>query len=114
MEVITLDKNWKMRRVGDEKWQEAAVPGSVYTDLLRNHSMEDPYWKDNEDRICALMESDYEYVCTFEGQETEGYSEVFLRFEGLDTAAELFLNDRPLGKAYNMHRTWEFDAGLLL
>ncbi len=114
MEVITLDKNWKMCRVGDEKWQEAAVPGSVYTDLLRNHSMEDPYWKDNEDRICALMESDYEYVCTFEGQETEGYSEVFLRFEGLDTAAELFLNDRPLGKANNMHRTWEFDAGLLL
>ncbi len=114
MEVRTLDKNWKMRRAGDIEWQEAVVPGSVYTDLLQNHRMEDPYWKDNEDRICALMEEEYEYICTFEGQNTEGYSEVFLRFEGLDTLAEIFLNDRPVGKAYNMHRTWEFDVCSLL
>lgn len=114
MEVRTLDKNWKMRRVGEEEWQEAAVPGSVYTDLLRNHRMEDPYWKDNEDSICALMHSDYEYTCTFEGQETEGCSEVFLRFEGLDTVAEIFLNGRPVGTADNMHRIWEFDVRSLL
>lgn len=114
MEVRTLDKNWKMRRVGEKEWQEAVVPGSVYTDLLQNSNMEDPYWKDNEDQICALMESDYEYICTFEGQKTEEYSEVFLRFEGLDTLAEIFLNDRPVGKAYNMHRTWEFDVHSLL
>ncbi len=114
MEVRTLDQNWKMRRVGGEKWQEAVVPGSVYTDLLRNHKMEDPYWKDNEDQICALMNEDYEYVCTFEESETDSYSEVFLRFEGLDTAAEIFLNDTSLGEACNMHRTWEFEVCSLL
>ena len=27
-------------------WQSAVVPGTVYTDLLRNGDMEDPYWKD--------------------------------------------------------------------
>ena len=94
MEVRTLDQNWKMRRAGGEEWQEAVVPGSVYTDLLRNQKMEDPYWKDNEDQICALMNADYEYVCTFEESEIDPYSEVFLRFEGLDTAAEIFLKDR--------------------
>ena len=114
MEVRTLDKNWKMRRAGGEEWQEAAVPGSVYTDLLRNHNMKDPYWKDNEDEICALMNFDYEYVCTFEESDTDTYSAAFLRFEGLDTAAEIFLNDSLIGEACNMHRTWEFDVGSLL
>ena len=114
MEVRTLDQNWKMRRAGGEEWQEAVVPGSVYTDLLRNQKMEDPYWKDNEDQICALMNADYEYVCTFEESEIDPYSEVFLRFEGLDTAAEIFLNDTLIGEACNMHRIWEFDVRSLL
>lgn len=117
MEVKTLDQNWKMRRADDAQWQEVVVPGSVYTDLLRNHNMEDPYWKDNEDSICALMESDYEYVCTFDAfdeNEMESFSKVFLRFEGLDTVAEIFLNDIPIGEAFNMHRTWEFEVQTLL
>ena len=60
MEIIELNQNWKMRCVEDADWQEAEVPGTVYTDLLRNGKMEDPYWKDNEDGACALMEKDYE------------------------------------------------------
>ena len=45
-----LNKNWNMRRVGDDEFQEAVVPGTVYTDLLRNGQMEDPFFKDNEDK----------------------------------------------------------------
>ena len=43
-----LDKKWSMRRVGDAEFQNAVVPGTVYTDLLRNGQMEDPFFKDNE------------------------------------------------------------------
>ena len=58
MEKIKLNENWRMRclnngRISSE-WQNAVVPGSVYTDLLRNHQIQDPYWKDNEDSVCAL------------------------------------------------------------
>ena len=31
-----IDSSWQMRRVGDEAFSAAVVPGSVYTDLLRN------------------------------------------------------------------------------
>ena len=61
-----LNKNWNMRRVRDEDFQTAVVPGTVYTDLLRNGQMEDPFFKDNEDRALKLMDEDYEYRATLD------------------------------------------------
>lgn len=106
---------WQMRELGSTAWQEAVVPGTVYTDLLRNGKMEDPFWKDNEDKICALMEKDYEYRCRFTllpGMLKN--HRVVLHFDGLDTLAEIYVNQTYAGKAYNMHRIWEFDVKDLL
>ena len=58
----TLHTGWTMRRVGEQERLPASVPGSVYGDLLSNGRMEDPFWKDNEDKALALMEDDYESV----------------------------------------------------
>ena len=58
-----LNKNWRMRRTGEPD-QPAVVPGTVYTDLLRNGNMEDPFWRDNEIRALPLMEDDYEFLLT--------------------------------------------------
>lgn len=52
--------------MGDEDFQTAVVPGTVYTDLLRNGQMEDPFFKDNEDRALKLMDEDYEYRAIFD------------------------------------------------
>ena len=106
MEKLELKDNWSMRRTGEENWREARVWGSVYTDLLRNGEIPDPYWKDNEDQICALMEADYEYQCRFTAEDPESYARVFLSFEGLDTVADIWLNGTYLGHAENIHRTW--------
>ena len=114
MEKRELNQNWKMRRVGDTQWQEAVVPGTVYTDLLRNGNMEDPFWKDNEDKICALMEEDYEYVCTFSAGETQDCTRVYLDFEGLDTVASVYLDGQLLGEPYSMHRVWKYEVKDLL
>ena len=62
-----IDTDWRFRRVGDEDWMGACVPGSVYTDLLKNGKMEDPFWKDNENKALVLMEDDYEYETSFSG-----------------------------------------------
>ena len=110
MKARELNQNWTMRCVEDLQWQEAIVPGTVYTDLLRNGNMENPYWKDNEDAICSLMEKDYEYQCTFQGEETSELSSVFLRFEGLDTVADIYLNNVHLGNAESMHHIWEYSV----
>ena len=102
---------WQMRELGSTTWLDAVVPGTVYTDLLRNGRMDDPFWKENDYRICALMEKDYEYRCRF--TLLPGILEnhrVVLHFDGLDTLADIYVNQIHAGKAFNMHRTWEFDV----
>ena len=60
-----LHDNWEMRRTDQDKWYKATVPGTVYTDLLDNGLMEDPYYRDNEDKALRLMDYDYEYRMSF-------------------------------------------------
>ncbi len=111
MELMTLQDNWKMHRIGEQEWINAIVPGSVYGDLLREGKMEDPFWKDNEDEALKLMEYDYEYSTSFACESKILTSdEVILRFEGLDTIADITLNGVKLGHVENMHRTWEYSV----
>lgn len=118
MEKRNLNDNWRMRCLNPESglsdWQEAVVPGSVYTDLLRQNRIPDPYWKDHEDSICALMEDDYEYECFFRESGLDAYTGIYLRFDGLDTVADIYLNDQYVGHGENMHRIWEYDVKDLL
>jgi beta-mannosidase len=99
-----------MRKITDADFLPAKVPGSVYNDLLLNKKMDDPFWRDNEDKAFVLMEHDYEYQCVFIPQKSLLESDaILLRCEGLDTLADLYMNDLFLGNVCNMHRVWEFD-----
>lgn len=110
-----LHENWHMRRTGTEYWRPAVVPGTVYTDMLRNGDMEDPFWKDNENKAYALMEYDYEYETSFLCNGTIlSCDSVKLHFDGLDTITEIYLNGCLIGETFNMHRTWEFDVKPIL
>jgi len=109
MIVQKLHDNWKMRKLPGSSWLPAQVPGSVYGDLLRNNQMEDPFYRDNEDKSLALLDHDYEYVSVFSvSQKMLSMDKILLRCEGLDTLAEISINGTPIGSADNMHRTWEF------
>lgn len=111
MKKIDVNNSWEMHRVGDDDWIMATVPGSVYGDLLQAGKMEDPFWKDNEIEALKLMDYDYEYRTSFScDDELLGSDEVILRFEGLDTIADITLNGVKLGHADNMHRTWEYSV----
>ena len=105
-----IDSGWSFRRVGEACWYPAKVPGSVYTDMMASGLMEDPFWKDNEEKALSLMEDDYEYETHFQGGEIPGCEQLLLRFEGLDTIADVYLNDERIGSAENMHRIWEYDV----
>lgn len=107
----TLHENWRMHKAGAAETLPAKVPGSVYSDLLANGAMPDPFWRDNEMQCLKLMENDYEYVCLFTPEEAVLSSEkAVLRFEGLDTIADLWLDGKKLGHTENMHRTYEFEV----
>lgn len=106
-----LPRDWKMSRRGSGDWLPARVPGSVYGDLLANGRMEDPYYRDNEWRALEIIKDDFEYVTHFSVPEEYLREEkVLLRFEGIDTIADLVLNEVALGHTENMHRTFEFSV----
>ena len=111
MERQSLNGKWQMRRVGDPVFSEAIVPGSVYTDLLRNGQMEDPFFKDNELKALKLMDEDYEYLTSFDCAKSVYHSDrKVLHFDGIDTIADVYLNGEMIGSPDNMHRTWEYDV----
>lgn len=110
-----LHEGWEMRGVKEEGFLPAQVPGSVYADLLAAGRMEDPFWRDNELAALKLMEEDYEYRTEFvPAQEILEAGRAVLRFEGLDTLADLYLNGQFLDSVHNMHRTWDYEVSDLL
>lgn len=109
--MIQLAGSWKMKCTKDTDWQEAVVPGSVYTDLLRNGNMKDPFYGENEYESCQLSQYDYEYTRTFSVENSDLESrQLILVCEGLDTLAEIRINGMFVAKTHNMHRTYRFDV----
>ncbi|TAH70839.1 MAG: glycoside hydrolase family 2 protein [Anaerolineaceae bacterium] len=111
----SLNGIWELRRSNQEERLKANVPGSVYQTLLENEKMEDPFWKDNEDKALELMQFDYEYILNFDADEKMLECKCReLVFDGIDTIAEIYLNDNKLGNTDNMHRQWRFSVNSCL
>jgi beta-mannosidase len=112
---IGLNNNWQFREVNKETWYPATVPGSVHTDLLKNKVIEDPFYRDNESKQQWIGKTNWEYRSTFTiTDETLTHKNQDLVFEGLDTYADVYLNDKLILNAGNMFRTWRVScAGTL-
>ena len=106
-----LDSEWKFRRVGTTVWKNAKVPGTVHMDLYRNDEIPEPYYRLNEKYAQWVDKCDWEYITNFDLTESVFNSEkLMLRFKGLDTYADVFLNGEKILSADNMFRTWNVDA----
>ncbi len=85
------------------------IPGSVYGNLLLQGLIPDPYDGMNELTALKLMENDFRFRTVFTLTREQVESDfLLLRFDGIDTLADIYLNDVLLGHADNMHRVWEF------
>ena len=107
----TLTTGWKLRRTDETEWLPAEVPGSVFSTLLKEGRIPDPYYRENEGLVRSASYFDYEYTLTFTPSENLLKQEkVELIFEGIDTLGEIFLNRIPIGKTINMHHAYCFDV----
>ena len=92
-----LNGRWAMR-TGDGDPVEGSIPGSVYSFLLDAGRMKDPFFGDNELEALALMENDYTFFRTFRPSSALLLSHFqVLRFDGIDTLSDIYLNGRMLG-----------------
>ena len=113
MKILTLNGAWQMRQCETETWHEALVPGSVYADLMRDGSMPDPFWRDNELAAFELLKNNFEYRRTFTVDSLDA-KRIVLRCHGLDTLAHVILNGTEIAYVENMHITWMWDVKQLL
>lgn len=104
-----------MKSLQEEDWIPAKVPGSVYQAYLDAGKMEDPFYRDNEEKALNLIKQDFEFATVFSAEENlRAADRVVLHFDGIDTLGEIYLNGTHLGDTENMHREWEFDVKKLL
>lgn len=107
MERQELQNGWEL--LWKEKTLETSVPFSVYHDLFTHGEIDDPYYRDNAEAAMELSRDDYTYRCHFDVEpEIFSSEKILLHFDGVDTLADIYLNERLLGSTYNMHREWEF------
>ena len=118
MDKMTMNgDSWQMQILGEQdiygvngRKIPATIPGSVYGNLLQQGLMPDPFYGMNELDALKLMENDFCFQTAFSltGEQLAG-DFLLLRFDGIDTLADIYLNDILLGHADNMHRVWEFE-----
>ena len=110
MKKIELNGQWQMS--GNQYVCTGTVPGSVYSFLLENGLMEDPYFRQNEISATKLADHDYTFSRTF-SFDNPGEA-ALLCCEGLDTLCDIYINGTFVGHTKNMHRKYEFNVGGLL
>jgi len=116
-----LEAKWEFRAASDtdreqmKEWHPAEVPGVVQTDLLRDGLIPDPFYQDNDTRLQWIGLTDWEYRTTFDADAaTLAHDHVDLVFEGLDTYADVYVNDQVVLHSDNMFRRWRVPAKTLL
>lgn len=105
--VKNLHEGWKFRQARLADWYPATVPGVVHTDLLQNKIIEDPFFRLNERGLQWIDKEDWVYeTCFTLAADMMRKENMELVFEGLDTYADVYLNDECILKADNMFRRW--------
>ena len=90
----------------------ADVPGNIYTDLMAAEVIQDPFKGTNETDVEWVARENWTYESdTFSvSPELLNKSHVVMRFEGLDTYCNVWLNGEHILSANNYFIPWEVDV----
>lgn len=104
-------ENWSFKKISDSNWLPAKVPGTVHTDLYNNKIIQNPFFGNNEKDLQWIENETWEYQTSFKISKEELKNQnTILQLEGLDTYAEVFLNNEKILDANNMFRTWKVEV----
>ena len=85
---------------------DGSVPGNFELDMHKAGLIGDPFYGDNPHKIQSLENRHLWYATEFDfcGDNTASY----LRFEGIDTFADIYLNGEKIGSSDNIFIAHEF------
>ncbi len=114
--TLELNQNWEFRKFGDSSgWMKATVPGCVHTDLIANEVIPDPFYGNNEKLVQWVEREDWEYKTSFNIKRKVSKKEhINITLSGLDTYADVYLNDSLILQADNMFIEWQVEIQNIL
>lgn len=92
----------------------AETPCSMYSALLAEKLIDNPFFGGNEEKITKLSEKDCVFKTEFEISEDFENKNAILRFNGLDTLCDITLNGCPVCSTDNMHRRYDIECAKYL
>ena len=114
MKKLDLNGKWEFKAINKyktlprdkrdaTKWMKGTVPGTVHTDLMSNDTIEDPFYRMNENDVQWIDSQQWLYRREFKVSASLLHEDsVQLVAEGLDTFAAIRLNGKLVGETANM------------
>ena len=111
MKKVYLHDGWTFKDPAFSEQMSATVPGCLHTDLIKAGKIENIFYRDNAQKYVWLENCSPVYETRFDADLS---SNVTLKFDGLDTFAEIYLNGVHLGSTHNMFIPHAFDVSTVL
>ncbi|XP_068954718.1 beta-mannosidase [Petaurus breviceps papuanus] len=107
---FSLAGSWLLRSQDGSVALQAQVPGCVHSALLQHGLLQDPYYRFNDLNYSWISLDNWTYSKEFRIPfDFSKLQKVNLIFEGVDTVAEVLLNNVTVGKTDNMFSRYTFD-----
>ncbi|XP_075005752.1 beta-mannosidase isoform X3 [Calonectris borealis] len=107
-EVHSLRGSWRLGNGNGSVVLRGEVPGCVHTALHRRGLIQDPYYRFNDVMYRWISLDNWTYSRTFKPPfDVRKWQKVNLVFEGVDTVAQILINNITLGRTDNMFNRYE-------
>lgn len=113
MQIADLNGRWTLAARDDGQWRDIPVeiPGGVHPALMAAGRIGDPGAGDNAETLKWIGETTWVFERPFTVDAAFlAHAIVDLVFDGLDTMAAVFVNDRPVLEADDMFRRWSAEV----
>lgn len=114
MAIVPNDKNALGQHINPDGYS-TKLPNSAMNALLENGAIEDPFYRTNEERLQWLEKKDWIFEKIFDlAPDAYKNEKIDIILKGVDTYADVYLNDVLVLRCNNMFRTWRIPAKTLL
>jgi len=111
--TVVLTENWEFKNSVSNQWYPAIIPGSIHADLYKNNLIPYPIKGKNEQTLQWIDTCSWIYRTHFEKPRHTKQNDHFeLIFDGLDTYADVYLNDSILFSANNMFTSYRKEINI--
>ncbi|MBI9055697.1 MAG: glycoside hydrolase family 2 protein [Bacteroidales bacterium] len=106
--IINLNDHWEFSSNAYNQSYPANIPGSIHTDLFQNQLISDPFQGQNENQLQWIDTMEWVYQRVFsKPKNLNPDDQIEIIFKGLDTYADIYLNDSLLLSTNNMFNPWK-------